>query len=757
MVLLAVVAVAFPLGVLAFWAGSTIYDSDSFSQRAVELLNSQAVRRQLSLRLTEQLVRSGNQQALAFRPAVELAIEAVADTDTFRSIFRTAIRRTHQALLEGRSGTDGLDLSDSVAIITASMQLPSTAAPGQSTNTFGQSLADITQRAADLHIWELEDLVAAVALVGLVGSALLAALSVALSLDRRRAVARIGWVVLADGAVIVGVRLAVQLYVARTIADPGLSDAVQGAVATGTADLNTAALWIMGYGIVIAAAAGAMGDRRRLTPSEVRSRFAAWMQRRRATTGGTVLLGVLGLLVGLVFIQDPLGNMSLLLTLAGLWLTYLSVVELVGLIRRRAAEAVSSGTRVSARRRRVRQLAGLGSLAILIVGLLTLGLVVTTKRAAHRAESQPIEKCNGESSLCDLPLDMVMFPGTHNSMSSALYPGWLFAEQLSTIKDQLNAGVRALLVDTYYGVPSSSRLPGSETPIVLTDRAAGLSQPPGQDLDPAVVARANQLASRAPKAANGKRAIYLCHNYCELGAYPFASALADVKQFLDSNPNEVVVLDIQDATSPADTVDAIVNAGLGDRTATLVAGEPLPTLGELIRADHRLLVFAEQGGTGVPAWYHQTNRWFQETPYSFKRVEDFSCSPNRGDATAPLLLVNHWVSEGGLANPTAADTANQRSVLEGRLQQCFQERELIPNIVAVDFAGRGDLVATVADLNQQLMKLVKRLKEHEKEARASTTTTAPATTVAGAAGHDRTTRGRVATADLGPHHHPDRR
>src|SRR5262245_49173137 len=105
-VLLAVVAVIFPLGVLAFWAGSTLYDSDSFSQRATELLNSPAVRRQLSLRLTEQLVRSGNQQALAFRPAVELAIEAVADTETFRSIFRTAIRRTHEALLEGRSGAE---------------------------------------------------------------------------------------------------------------------------------------------------------------------------------------------------------------------------------------------------------------------------------------------------------------------------------------------------------------------------------------------------------------------------------------------------------------------------------------------------------------------------------------------------------------------------------------------------------------------------------------------------------------------------
>src|SRR6516162_8532298 len=124
-VLLAVVAVIFPLGVVAQWAGGTIYDSDAFSQRSVELLNSPAVQRLLATRLTEQLARSGNQQALAFRPAVQLAIEAVIDTDTFRSIFRTAVRRTHQALLEGRSGDAGLDLSDSVSIIAASLQLPS--------------------------------------------------------------------------------------------------------------------------------------------------------------------------------------------------------------------------------------------------------------------------------------------------------------------------------------------------------------------------------------------------------------------------------------------------------------------------------------------------------------------------------------------------------------------------------------------------------------------------------------------------------
>jgi hypothetical protein len=521
---------------------------------------------------------------------------------------------------------------------------------------------------------------------------------------------------------------AAQWYAGRVIHDTDLADAVQGALARGMADLNTAGLWIMGYGIVIAAAAGAIGgDRtRRLTPSEVRRRFLAWMQRRRATAGGTVLLGLLGLFVGLIFIQEPLGNLEVLIVLGGLWLTYLSVLELVGLIRRRATTASPSTTERSARQRHVRHLAALGVAVLVVVGLLTFGLIATTRRAAQRANAHAVQKCNGASSLCDLPLDNVMFPGTHNSMSSALYPGWLFAEQVSTIKDQLDAGVRALLVDTYYGVPSASRLPGSETPIILTDRAAGLSQPPGETLDPAVVARASQLAASSPKAANGKRAIYLCHNYCELGAYPFASALADVKNFLDANPNEVVILDIQDATSPADTSAAIVAAGLGDRVATLTPGAPLPTLGDLIQADKRLLVFAEEGGPGSPAWYQQTYQWFQETPYTFKTVDDFDCGPNRGPATAPLLLVNHWVSEGGLADPAAASKANQRSVLESRLQGCLEQRNLIPNIVAVDFAGRGDLVSTVKDLNQKLLRLYRRLKKGAQETeQTSTTTTKP--------------------------------
>jgi hypothetical protein len=703
-VLLVLSGVLIPIGAIAAWADSTVYDSARFSRRAVQLLDSSSVRRELAGRLTEQLARAGNEQAIAFRPAAILAIEAVIDTDTFRSIFRSAIEQTHVGLVEGLGGTAGLDLSDSFALVSASLEAGSA---GQSTEAgsgsgLGRSMADITRRADQLHFWELGDAIDLAAIVGTIGGIILAAAAIALSRDRRRTVARVGWMLVIDGLVIVALLKGLRVYAGRRIDSPELADAVQGALARATADLNAAGFWIAGYGIVTAAAAGALGGTAtRLTPTVVRSKVSVWIERRRATSGGTVLLGVLGLFIGLVFIQEPLGNLEALIVAGGLWLSYLAITELVGLIGSGAAGPQAHGRSVHRTRHLV--IAGCGAV---LVGLVTIGLVVSTRQASDKAEALGVPQCNGAKERCDLRLDQVVFPGSHNSMSSALYPGWLFGEQVNTIKTQLDAGVRALLIDTHYGVPSSARLPGAGTPLVITDRVSGPVAPQGEELDPEVIARANELAARAPRAANAKRAIYLCHNYCELGAVSFASVLADVKDFLDTHPDEVVILDIQDATTPADTAAAIEQAGLGDRVASLQPGEPLPTLGELIDAGTTLLVFAEVGGPGGPDWYHQMYEWFQETPFTYPSVDAFDCRPNRGPAAAPMLLINHWVSKKGLADPAAASQANHREVLEERMERCIRERGLFPTIVAVDFASRGDLVDTAGEHAQQLRSLL---------------------------------------------------
>jgi hypothetical protein len=742
-VLLVLSGILVPIGIIATWADATIYDSATFSRRAVQLLDSSSVRRELAQRLTEQLARAGNEQAIAFRPAAILAVEAVVDTDTFRSIFRTAIRQTHESLVEGLGGAGGLDLSDSFALVTASLQASSS---GGSTKASGSGLArsldDVTRRADQLHIWELGDAIELAAYVGILGGIALAAVAIALSLDRRRTVARLGWMLVIDGLVIVGLLKGLRVYAGGRVDSPELSQAVQGALARATADLNTAAFWIMGYGIVTAAAAGALGGTAaRLTPSVVRSRFTAWIERRRATTGGTVLLGVIGLFVGLIFIQNPMGNLEVVVVAGGLWLSYLAVTELVGLIGSGAADAAGAQGR---RALRTRHLVIAGA-AVVLVGLLTVGLVVNTRQAGQKAEALGVRQCNGAQERCDLRLDQVVFPGTHNSMSSALYPGWLFGEQVNTIKAQLEAGVRALLIDTHYGVPSSARLPGAGTPLVITDRVASAPvAPQGEELDPEVVARANELAARAPRAANAKRSIYLCHNYCELGAVSFANVLADVKDFLDTHPEEVVILDIQDATTPADTAAAIERAGLGDRVATLDPDEPLPTLGELIDAGTTLLVFAEVGGSGGPPWYHQMYEWFQETLFTYPSVEAFDCRPNRGTAAAPMMLINHWVSKKGLADPSAASRANEQEVLEERMERCIRERGVFPTIVAVDFAGRGDLVATADQQAERLRSLLDDVGQPGSAASTTVSGGAPTTTTT------TTTPTTAAPVDSGP-------
>lgn len=708
--LLVVAALLLPVGVVASWARDTLYDSTTFSNRAVDVLRSSAVRTVLARRLTEELARSGNEQAVNFRPGLQLAIESVVDTDAFRSIFRTAVRRTHAAILSGRNGSSGLDLQDSVAIITSSLQASqSPAQTGEQQGGLGDSLSDVTHRLGDLGVWRLDRTIESIAWIAILGALAAGAGALVLAEDRRRCVRRIGWALVVDGAVVVIALQVLGWWAQRQVDGADLADAVGGALTRGTADLRAVGLWIVGYGL-IAVAAATTGVR--YTPTVVADRVRAWVARRRATTFGTVVLGLLALLAGLLLIQDPSGNVRLLAIAVGMWLSYLGVTEILRLV-----QSLPAGLSTRSRRRRLGLLA---TTVVALVALVSVGLFFSASRAATRADAAGNVPCNGDESLCDLRVDQVMFPGTHNSMSSSLYPGFLFGEQLDTIAGQLQSGIRAFLIDTHYGVPSTVRLPGSDTRMVLTDRAAELRVPPGETVDPQVAERAARLAARAPRAADAKRAIYLCHNYCELGAVPFSTVLGDFKTFLDTHPDDVVMTIIQDATTPADTAAAIEAAGLTDRVATLRPGEPLPTLRELIDQRRTLLVFAEEGGTGAPRWYQHAYDWFQETPYDFQSSGQFNCRPFRGGTGKPLFLVNHWITN-TTPDPSGAGGVNSAATLTKRIETCVAQRGVLPNVVAVNFSERGSLVSTLHKVNRATLA-----KVHEEAARAAGPGASPA-------------------------------
>jgi hypothetical protein len=98
-------------------------------------------------------------------------------------------------------------------------------------------------------------------------------------------------------------------------------------------------------------------------------------------------------------------------------------------------------------------------------------------------------------------------------------------------------------------------------------------------------------------------------------------------------------------------------------------------------------------------WYRPAFEVLQETPYTFHEPAELSCRPNRGEAAAPLFLVNHWIETTPTPRPSNAALVNDRDFLLARARRCQEERGRRPNILAVDFALTGDVVGAAAEMN----------------------------------------------------------
>src|SRR4051794_40222730 len=92
------------------------------------------------------------------------------------------------------------------------------------------------------------------------------------------------------------------------------------------------------------------------------------------------------------------------------------------------------------------------ALRVAALALAAAAVIVLVATWSDDAPAERTGRCNGHAALCDRRLDDVAFLGTHNAMSAAGEPGWLFAAQDAGIAAQLREGVHALLIDTHYGI-----------------------------------------------------------------------------------------------------------------------------------------------------------------------------------------------------------------------------------------------------------------------------------------------------------------
>ena len=291
---------------------------------------------------------------------------------------------------------------------------------------------------------------------------------------------------------------------------------------------------------------------------------------------------------------------------------------------------------------------------------------------------------------------------THNSMSVPL-PGWYSAMQEKPIADQLDDGIRGLMIDTHY----ADKLPNGKVRTYFGSREQLQERAKTDGVSDEAIDAALRIRERLGFSGEGKRGMYLCHSFCELGATPLASMLDDLRDFLVANPGAVVVAINQDYVTPEDFVEAVRHADLEELVYKGPVGAEWRTLREMVDSNERLVLMAENHAGGAP-WYHSAyDSITEETPYAFKKVRqltdpdelDASCKPNRGPEDAPVFLVNHWITTDPVPLPSNASRVNAYDPLLARARDCERVRHHLTNLVSVNFYLRGDLFKVVDRLN----------------------------------------------------------
>jgi hypothetical protein len=694
---LAILAALALLGALVTDYGSrAFFDSDNFANRAAVALDDEAVRAEVAERVTDDLILESERNLIGARPVIEEVVSGILNTGAFQSLFRSAVSDVHRSIFTGDQNTFTLTIADLGATIRGALEAlnPKLArkVPGGEDISILQSdppdvLIDLVQAAEEVHRIELILLIAALVL----GTG-----AVAIALDRRQALLRLGLALAACGvvgAVAYGVGRSIAL---DAIGQTGPRDAAAGLWDAYLADLRTSLLILAGVGAVVAAAASSL-----LRPVDLAAPARkAWelLTTVPETTSGRVLRGVLLLAAGILVIVEHEWVENLVFILIGLYIAYAGASELMRLSV--AATPAPKEERARAWRRTI-VIVGIAALAV--VGA---GLFVSFGAASDDEPEVVAGECNGSESLCERTLGEVAFPATHNAMSAADNPGWLFAQQESAIPDQLADGIRGLLIDTHYGQKTES----GEVKTDLSEIGSGERQAYEAEIGTEALDAALRTRDRIVNSPTVEdRQIYLCHRFCELGAIPLEGTLRQIRDFVAANPNEVVVIVNEDYISPEDFAAAVEDSGLIDYVYKGAVGETLPTLEEMIDRGERVLMLAENdAGDGSISWYHLAyDALLQETPFKFKTPAaltkparlNASCEPNRGPSDAPLFLINHWVDTSPTPLPSNAAKVNARQPLHKRIRRCERDRGLAANLVAVDFYEIGDLFGVVDELN----------------------------------------------------------
>jgi len=730
----------FTLGVTSIWTRMTVFDSARFAERAERVLDSQAVRSKLADEITDAIINTGPSNIASFRTIIRSSLDPILQTPAFRSIFRRALDTSHDYLFTQSGNTQVINLSESLNVLSGSLQATNPDLATSIPTGTDELLVEIGDQTRGLGLWRIAERLTLAGAGLLLAAGLFAFGTIALGTNRHRSTFALGISAAFSGIVMFVLATIAPIIAGSYANDPDTERAFVSATEFFVSDYRLYSIWIVGIGVVLCAFATASTPGQAVTVRSVidQARYAI-DQHRPTSQRGKIVHAVLLMVIGFIIVIGRETVIPLFAVAVGTVLAYVGASQLLAIVGRRSPATTRSAIAADVKNVRFNSPTTRVVLVTLVLfATIGAGAWFTTSGARSKTTANEQRKCNGFSELCDKPLNEVAFLGAHNAMSTAADPGWLFYEQTKSIPAQLDFGVRALLVKTHYGIPTTVNITGANA--VITDSVAELTVNPSEQVDQysdAQQAKAKELQANI-KVDPNLRDVYLCHVYCEYGATKFTTALGYTRQFLNENPDNVIIWFIGDYVSKADTEKALREAKVFDRVWDYDPTASMPTLGELIDAKRNIIMISEFSGA-PPAWNIRGYGVFQDTPFTFRKDSELytpgsskytgtatvdgpvpatvtsadgteqwtkdwaglpSCAPNRGTPSSPLFQINHWITPAGAA-PTVgeAKVINAYDVLMPRVRDCMTQRGKFPTIVGVNFVEIGDALQVVNELN----------------------------------------------------------
>jgi len=689
MALAVLAAVAVAAGGICLYAREALLDSHSFADRTVSALAKAPVRHVVSRELVVQVVDKSSPDLLAARPLITAVVDTAVSTQQFRDLIRLTAEQAHRLMFD-RGGNVAFSIADAGTVVVSALRTLAPDVASKIPEDLDAKLLDLRRQSFAVRTLRIADKVRLLGIVlPLLALALLAG-AIAIAPRRRQAVTRCAAALAVAGfAVFADLILLRHNIVSNLFGAEELSTADVRSAAKGLWDSYLGALsdWALGLGVLATIVAAASANA--LKPYTAGAGLTSLRARLTPRTKAALIArGGLALVFGLLLIGDPSLAIDILGVCGGVLLVYFGTGEVL------TAVGVPPEDELPLLRR---WRGGLVAIAASL-GVLIGGVAIALAGAGHHTYRPPIDEalstCNGYAQLCPKRLDQVVLAGTHNAMSAADSPGWFIANQQHGIAKQLDDGLRVFKISTHYGEGKAGNV---RTDIKAEgEKANRVSEKLTQEARAALQRFSGSVGFGKAK---GKREVWLCHTLCELGATNAVGFFSTIRRFLEDNPGNVIAMFDEDYVSEASLEDVFKKARLFSHLAVLRPGQQLPTLGELVRSQHNVLVFTQEPVSGRYPWdMYAFGGFIQDTPLGAVKPKQFTCKLYRGLPSSPLLMMNNWADVFPPRRSPNIPLVKRDFILK-RARQCEAERHHIPNLILTDFYDSGDVVGAARVLN----------------------------------------------------------